>query len=112
MDPKIVVKIVLIPTYSNAIFHEESEYVVGFKILAKKSGTFLDVSQKLNFFLLKKMKVHFLYFTYIFAKTRFILKNFITKMISKKFSSNRESFKKFRRGHRMDLARSGGMIDT
>ena len=32
MDRIKLVKIVLIPTDSDAVFHEESEYVIGFKI--------------------------------------------------------------------------------
>ena len=67
----------------------------------QKSRTFLDISEKINFFLLKNLKVHFLYFAYIFAKKRFILKKFITKMISEKSSTNPESFNKFGRGRRI-----------
>ena len=109
VGPIKAVKIVLIPTDSDAVFHEESEYGVGFKIRAKKLGLFSIFRKQFIFFLFKKLKVHFLYFAYIFAKKRFILKNFITKMISEKFSTNPESFNKFGRGRRIDLANSGGM---
>ena len=34
----------------------------------QKSRTFLGISETVHFFLLKKLKVHFLYFAYIFAK--------------------------------------------
>ena len=94
-------KIVLIPTDSDAVFHEESEYGVGFKIRAKKVELSSIFRKQFIVFLLKKLKVHFLYFAYIFAKKRFILKNFITKMISEKFSTNPESFNKFGRGRRI-----------
>ena len=100
------VKIVLILTDSDAVFHEESEYGIGFKIRAKEVAIF---RKKFIFFLLEKLKAHFLYFAYIFAKKRFILKKFITKMISEKFSTNSESFNKFGRGRQIDLANSDGM---
>ena len=103
------VKIVLIPTDSDAVFHEESEYGVGFKIRAKKVGLSSIFRKQFIFLLLKKLKVHFLYFAYIFAKKRFILKKFITKIISENFSTNPESFNKFGRGRRIDLANSDGM---
>ena len=109
MGPIKAVKIVLIPTDSNAVFHEESEYEVGFKIRAKKVGLSSIFRKKFIFLLLKILEVYFLYFANIFAKKRFILKKFITKMISEKFSTNSESFKKFGRGRWIDLANSGGM---
>ena len=101
MGPIKAVKIVLIPMDSDAVFHEESEYGVGFKIRAKRVGLSSIFRKQFIFFLLKKLKVHFLYFAYIFAKKRFILKKFITKMISEKFSTNPESFNKFGRGRRI-----------
>ena len=60
------------------------------KFEQKKSRTFLDISETVHLFLLKKLKVNILYFAYIFAKKRFILKKFITKMISEKLSTNPE----------------------
>ena len=63
----------------------------------------------MHFFFLKKIKVHFSYFTYIFAKTEFILKNVMIKTISEKFSTNPESFNGFERGRRNDPVISGGM---
>ena len=102
MGPIKAVKIVLIPTDSDAVFHEESEYEVGFKIRAKKVGLSSIFREKFIFLLLKILEVHFLYFAYIFGKKRFILKKFITKMISEKSSTNSESFKKFGRGRRID----------
>ena len=109
MGPIKAVKIVLIPTDSDAVFHEESEYGVGFKIRAKKVGLSSIFRKQFIFFLLKKLKVRFLYFAYIFAKKRFILKKFITKMISEKFSTNSESINKFGRDRRIDLANSDEM---
>ena len=74
----------------------------------QKSRTFLDISKKVHFFVEKTESAFFVFYLYLCEK-RFILKYFITKMISKKFSTNPESFNKFGRGRRMDLARSDGM---
>jgi hypothetical protein len=48
------------------------------------------------------------YLTYISTKMGLISKNFFTKMISTKSSTNPESFIKFGRGRRVDLATSHG----
>jgi hypothetical protein len=96
-----VVKVVLIPMDSDAVFHEESEYMVGFKIRVKKVELSSQFRKKFIFLFLKKIKMQFLYFTCILTKTNFILKKIITKMISEKFSTNSESFNKFGRGRRI-----------
>ena len=70
--------------------------------MSKKSGTFIAISIKMHFLFWKKTTVHFSYFIYIFAKTEFILKNLVIKMISEKFSTNPESFNEFERGRRID----------
>ena len=62
VDPKKIVKIVLISTDSNAVFHEEFEYVVGFKIWAKKVTLSSIFHKKCFFFCWKKWKCIFLYF--------------------------------------------------
>jgi hypothetical protein len=64
-----------------------------------------------NFFLQKnskKTKMWKQYFAHISMKTWSNSKNNITKMISEKFSTNPESFIKFGRGRRIDLATSHG----
>ncbi len=71
VDPIKVVKIVSIPIWSDTAFHEESEYVVCFKIRVKKGGLSSQFRKTLKFFSMKKPKVQFSYFTYIFATKRF-----------------------------------------
>ena len=61
VDPKKVVKIVLIPTDSNAVFHEESEYVVGFKIRAKKVGLSSIFRKNCIFFVEKNESAFFVF---------------------------------------------------
>jgi hypothetical protein len=62
----------------------------------------------MHFHFLQEMKTYFQYLTCIFVKIESKLKNFITKMLSAKFSTNSESFKGFGRGSRIDLAISHG----
>ena len=101
VGPIKAVKIVLIPTDSDAVFHEESEYGVGFKIWAKKVGLSSIFRKQFIFFVEKTESAFFVFYLYLCEK-RFILKKFITKMISEKFSTNSESFNKFGRGRRID----------
>jgi hypothetical protein len=56
----------------------------------------------------KKCKKSKKYFTCISIKIGSISETFFTKMISTKSSTNRESFIKFGRGRRIDLATSHG----
>ena len=79
------------------------------KFEKKKIRTFLDISETVHFFFVQKTESAFFVFCLYLCEKRFILKNFITKMISEKFSTNPESFNKFGRGRRIDLADSGGM---
>ncbi len=97
-------KIFLISIDSDAVFHEESEYVIGFKTRAMYD-ILSSIFRKKCFFYAKKSKK---YSTCISMKTGSKSEKFITKMISVKSSTNPESFIGFGRGHRMDLARSHG----
>ena len=68
MGPIKAVKIVLIPTDSDAVFHEESEYGVGFKIRAKKLGLFSIFRKQFIFFVQKTESAFFVFCLYLCEK--------------------------------------------
>ena len=68
MGPIKAVKIVLIPMGSDAVFHEESEYGVGFKIRAKKVGLSSIFRKQFIFFVEKPESAFFVFCLYLCEK--------------------------------------------
>ena len=68
MGPIKAIKIVLIPTNSDAVFHEEPEYGVGFKIRAKKVGLSSIFRKQFIFFVEKTESAFFVFFLYLCEK--------------------------------------------
>ena len=69
VHPIKAVKIVLIPTDSDAVFHEESEYGVGFKIRAKNVGlSSIFRKQFILFFVEKTESAFFVFCLYLCDK--------------------------------------------
>ncbi len=78
---------------SDAVFHEESEYVIGFKIRTTNDQlSSIFRKESFLFFAKKCKKKSKKYLTCIFRKTGSNWESFITKMISAKSSINPESF--------------------
>ena len=65
VGPIKAVKIVLIPTDSDAVFHEESEYGVDFKIRAKKVGLSSIFRKQFIFFVEKTESAFFVFCLYL-----------------------------------------------
>ena len=86
---------------SGAVYHEESEYIIGFLFWLGNNELSLILREKCTFFLTKRPKMHYQYLTHISTKTGSNSKHFITKMISAKSSTNPESFIRLRRGRRI-----------
>jgi len=86
---------------SDAVFHEESEYVIGFQIRATKDKL-SSIFRKKCFFFEKNAKKPKKCLTSIFIKIHSSWEKFITKMISAKNSTNPESFNGFGRGRAID----------
>jgi hypothetical protein len=89
---------------SDADFHEESEYLIGFKIWVTNDELSSTFRKKCFLFFaksVKKCKKSKKYFTGISIKIGSISETFITKMISVKSSTNPESFVKCGRGRRI-----------
>ena len=71
-----MVKIVSIPMDSDAVFHEESEYVVGFKIRVKKLGLSLLFRWKRTLCFLKKIRSAVFVFCLYLWENRVYFKKF------------------------------------
>jgi hypothetical protein len=93
---------------SDAVFHEESEYVIVFKIRVT-NNELSPIFEKNAFYSLQKtQKKSKKYLTCIFIKTGSNWESFTAKMISAKNSINPESFNGFERDRRIDMAKSHG----
>ncbi len=69
---------------ADAVFHEESEYVIGFQIRATNDELLSIFRKKCFLFFSKKCKSPKKYLTGMFIKIGLSSENFITKMISAK----------------------------
>ena len=93
---------------SDAVFHEESEYVIAF--LIRVGINYLWPIFRSSIFL-KSQKIRIFYencIVNISMKTQANPNKSITKILSLKSSTNGESFTGFGGGHRIDLAISHG----
>jgi hypothetical protein len=76
----------------DVVFHEESEYVIGFQIRGTNDELSTIFRKHAFLFLQKMQKKSKKYLTCIFMKIESSSEKFITKMISAKNSTNPESF--------------------
>ena len=106
--PQKVSEFFVVSRYSDAAFHEESEYAFDFEIRKNNCRDFSIFLRKSyqNFSKLKRRRQQ--NFAFISMKIGIKLKTFFTKMLSERRSTNPESFSKFGRGRRMNLATSYG----
>jgi hypothetical protein len=87
---------------SDAVFHEESEYVISFKSWWTSDELSSSFRKNAFHFLQKMQKRSKKYLTCIFFKIGSSWEHSITKMISAKVSTNPENFSRFVRGRRID----------
>ena len=101
-------KLLIAAHQCDAVFHEESEYVICFKIWQRNHRLKSFLLHGTAFTRVKKSKITIFCIQEIYPKEALKFLKIGIKMITKNSSTNRESFIEFGWGHRIDLVRFRG----